>query len=71
MKKILLSWIDAVVIATELKQFQLNFINCDDHNYLHLGFRVSSIQIIIFIYQYLKRSMTFLMSCLIALSSIY
>ena len=31
MKKILLSWIDAVVIATELKQFQLNFINCDDH----------------------------------------
>ena len=71
MKKILLSWIDAVVIATELKQFQLNFINCDDHNYLHLGFRVSSIQIIIFIYQYLKRSMTFLISCLIALSSIY
>ena len=71
MKKTLLSWIDAVVIATELKQFQLNFINCDDHNYLHLGFRVSSIQIIIFIYQYLKRSMTFLMSCLIALSSIY
>ena len=71
MKKILLSWIDAVVIATELKQFQLNFINCDDHNYLHLGFRVSSIQIIIFIYQYLKRSLTFLMSCLIALSSIY
>ena len=71
MKKILLSWIDAVVIATELKQFQLHFINCDDHNYLHLGFRVSSIQIIIFIYQYLKRSMTFLMSCLIALSSIY
>ena len=26
-----LSWIVAVVIATELKHFQLNFINCDDH----------------------------------------
>ena len=26
-----LSWVVAVVIATELKHFQLNFINCDDH----------------------------------------
>ena len=31
MKKILLSRIVAVVIATEFKQFQLNHLNCDDH----------------------------------------
>ena len=31
-----LSWIVAVVIATELKNFQLNFINCDDHIYIQV-----------------------------------
>lgn len=31
MKEILLSRYVAVVIATEFKQFQLNYLNCDDH----------------------------------------
>ena len=31
MKKMLLSQIVAVVIATEFKQFQLNYLNCDHH----------------------------------------
>ena len=31
MKKMLLSRIVAVVIATEFKQFQLNYLNCDHH----------------------------------------